>query len=574
MSTLSQLSLDEALEYIEQSRPRESWRALTRQWRPRDRSAADQLYRLLGGKPLGAGHLLAGRYRLQRELGQGRTGVVWQARDQRTAKVVAVKIFDDILDLELRRRVLAEAQATSAIEDCPSLVRVMDAAPLEFDGPAWLVMECVVEDGEAPCDLARARPRNLDELVTWGRDVAVALAAAHARGVFHRDVKPANAILSQHHRKAKLTDFGAAIHRLHGERAGESVSRTEGSVEFVGTPAFMPPEALAGVPIAALTNEAERRRTLTPIDVFGVGALLYDKLTGEPPRCTAQGGAWRRLRRFEPHSGLRVPRRLRRIIHKALADKPEQRYGSAEALAADLTAWRRAYLTSLDRWWERPLLSPLLFNQRARQIPVLTLLALVVVSVSSAHQISAADEEASRAREQATLADQQRWRTEVDVESARWEVRFASEAREVALSARSAAAADLARLSLERDALQDDNHFLATSADSANKETQTVRSRLGEDLRVMKRLRDRALTRIMSLEVELQSTSAERNALTASLKGLMEAHDAQQRQNEALQSTVNQLSAERSELEKRLVIQAVGNGAPQSVEVPKLEIVR
>ncbi len=572
MNSLAQLSLDEALEQIERTRPREAWRALTRQWRPHDRSAADQLYRLLGGKPLGAGHLLAGRYRLQRELGQGRTGVVWQARDERTAKIVAVKVFDDILDLELRRRVLAEAQATSAIEDCPSLVRVMDAAPLEFDGPAWLVMECVVEDGEAPCDLARARPRSLDELVTWGRDVAIALAAAHARGVFHRDVKPANAILSQHHRKAKLTDFGAAIHRLHGERAGESVSRTEWGVEFVGTPAFMPPEALAGVQIGSLLNDEDRRRTLTPIDVFGVGALLYDKLTGEPPRCTVEGGGWRKLRRFEPHSGLLVPRRLRRIIHKALAPRPEQRYRSAEALAADLTAWRRAHLTSLDRWWERLLLSPLLFNQRARQIPMLTLMALCLVSVSSAHQITAANEEASGAKAQARLADQQRWRTEVDVESARWEVRFASEAREVALADRSAAAADLARLSLERDALQDDNQYLATSADSANKETQTVRSRLGEDLRVMKRLRDRALTRIMSLELELQNTSAERNALTVSLKGLLEAHEAQQKQTEALQSAVAQLSTERTDLEKRLAVQAVGKSAAPSVEVPKAEI--
>lgn len=569
MSALSELSLDEALEHIEATQPREAWRALTRRWRPHDRRAADQLYRLLGGKPMGAGHLLAGRYRLQRELGQGRTGVVWQARDERTAKVVAVKVFDDILDVELRRRVLAEAQATSAIEDCPSLVRVMDAAPLEFDGPAWLVMECVVEDGEAPCDLARATPRSLEELVTWGRDVAVALAAAHARGVFHRDVKPANAILSQHHRKAKLTDFGAAIHRLHGERAGGSVSRTEGGVEFVGTPAFMPPEALAGIPLASLLEEESRRRTLTPIDVFGVGALLYDKLTGEPPRCTVGGGGWRKLRSFEPHSGLRVPLRLRRIIHKALATKPAERYRSAEALAADLTAWRRAYLTSLDRWWERALLSPVLFNQRARQIPLLTVLALVLVSAFSAHRISAANEEAARARAQARLADQQRWRTEVDVESARWEVRFASEARAVALAARSTAAADLARLSAERDALQDDNHFLATSADSANKETQTVRSRLGEDLRLMKRLRDRALTRIMSLETELQHASAERNALTASLKGLMEAHEAQVRQTEGLQSTVNQLAAERSELEQRLNDRAVGNGASPPVAPEK-----
>jgi eukaryotic-like serine/threonine-protein kinase len=140
-----------------------------------------------------------------------------------------------------------------------------------------------------------------------GLDVLDALEYAHARGVVHRDIKPENVLIEADGR-AKVTDFGIA--RLMGDRGAAGTVTTAG--RLVGTPAYMPPEALAGAP-------PDPR-----MDVFAVGVLLHEALTGQRPAGRAVG----------------VLPSLARVIDRAIAADPASRYPSAAAMKADLAAVR------------------------------------------------------------------------------------------------------------------------------------------------------------------------------------------------------------------------------------------
>ncbi len=208
--------------------------------------------------------VLAGRYLLRGELGRGGMGVVWLAEDQVLGREVAVKEITysvDVSDAEravLRERTLREARAAARL-DHPAVTTVHDV--VEEDGKPWLVMEHV--PSRTLLDLVESAGRlPVDVVARIGLDLLAGVQAAHAAGIVHRDVKPANVLVDDAGR-AHLTDFGIAT------STGDSSLTTRGAV--LGSPAYMSPERATG---------GEPR---PEGDLWSVGATLYTAVEGRPP---------------------------------------------------------------------------------------------------------------------------------------------------------------------------------------------------------------------------------------------------------------------------------------------------
>jgi eukaryotic-like serine/threonine-protein kinase len=206
--------------------------------------------------------LVGGRYRLDEHIGNGGMAEVWRATDNRTGETVAVKRLHPRLahDTTSRARFAREVEAARAV-DHPSAVRVLDAG--DGDDGGWLAMDYL--SGGSLSDRLRAGPMPAESVATIGADIAGALAAVHAAGLVHRDVKPSNILLDQDGR-ARLGDFGIA----RGD-AIDGLEDVTATGDVVGTLRFLPPEALAGGPAAASS------------DVWALGAVMYEALTGRPP---------------------------------------------------------------------------------------------------------------------------------------------------------------------------------------------------------------------------------------------------------------------------------------------------
>ncbi|HLT10268.1 MAG TPA: serine/threonine-protein kinase, partial [Micromonosporaceae bacterium] len=212
--------------------------------------------------PVG-GDLLARRYRLIDRIGSGGMSVVWRARDEVLDRLVAVKwlgteLADDQLFRDLVRR---EAWATARIKH-PAVAAVYDYGEVvnrNGESLAYVVMEML--DGESLADRLRLGPLPWREAVTIGAEVADALATAHDQGVVHRDISPDNVMLTSS--GLRVFDFGIAA------PIGEPDDDSTGST--FGTPAYVAPERLDGQPAQAAT------------DVYSLGVLLFEMLTGRPP---------------------------------------------------------------------------------------------------------------------------------------------------------------------------------------------------------------------------------------------------------------------------------------------------
>ncbi len=209
---------------------------------------------------------LAGRYRLDAEVGRGGMGVVWKGFDELLHRTIAVKELhfppdiDDVERERLARRTLREARAVAAVDD-DHAVRVFDV--VEQDDRPWIVMEYV--DGATLTDIIRARGAlPVDEVARIGVELAQALAAAHEAGVLHRDVKPSNVLVRADGRVA-LTDFGIAV-----VDSDDSDGTTSSGV-LIGSPAFMSPERAQG----AVPGPAS--------DIWSLGATLWTAAEGVPP---------------------------------------------------------------------------------------------------------------------------------------------------------------------------------------------------------------------------------------------------------------------------------------------------
>jgi Protein kinase domain len=260
-----------------------------------------------------------GPYELLEELGRGAFGVVYRARDRRDGRPVALKVLTSVAGSGAER--FAREAAGLARLRHPGVVGLLDAGVAR--GFPYLAMELV--EGGSLEDLERfgASPTRAAQLI---RDVALALAHAHAQGVLHRDVKPANILLDALGRP-RLADFGLA-------RLVERDSSLTVSGAMLGTPAFSAPEQLRG----------DRGAVDARSDVYALGATLYSLLTGRPPHLKESYDATLRAVLEDdplPPSACMpgVPPALDAICVRCLAKAPAERYPSAEAMAEALSDW-------------------------------------------------------------------------------------------------------------------------------------------------------------------------------------------------------------------------------------------
>lgn len=262
--------------------------------------------------------LRLGPYLVVRELARGGMGVVHEALHEPTGARHALKTLLPGAEPDEVARFRREAELLGRL-DHPNVVRV-HAADLA-GRPPWLALELLT--GGSLQDRLAHGPLAPEEALALGATLARALAHAHARGVLHRDLKPSNVVFDERG-EPRLVDFGLGLAAAGGQR----LTRT-GSV--LGTPAFMAPEQAEGL-------KAEDERT----DVHGLGVLLYAALAGRPPfegshLAVLQAvleGAPTPLGRLRPG----LPPALVAVVERAMAWKPEDRFASAEALAAALEA--------------------------------------------------------------------------------------------------------------------------------------------------------------------------------------------------------------------------------------------
>jgi serine/threonine-protein kinase len=285
-------------------------------------------------------------YEVQGELGRGGMGVVYRAWHLRLHRHVALKMLlagprarPDELE-----RFLREAQAVAALHH-PNIVQVHNAG--EVDGRPFFTME-LVEGGSLACQ-TRGVPQPARQAAALVATLADAVHAAHQSGIVHRDLKPGNILLTSDG-TPKVTDFGLA-RRLKGDD-GLTLSGAP-----VGTPSYMAPEQARG-----------DKSALGPAtDVYALGAILYELLTGRPPfHAESAAATVHQVLRDEPVPPPRLnpqaPRDLTTICLKCLAKTPQRRYASAAALAEDLrrflrgetiAARRAGPLERLGRWARR-----------------------------------------------------------------------------------------------------------------------------------------------------------------------------------------------------------------------------
>jgi len=259
-----------------------------------------------------------GTYEVKGVLGRGGMGIVLKAFDPALNRNVAIKVLSAPLAScgAARRRFLREARAAAAVVH----VHVVSVfAVVETSGLPFLVMEYV--PGRSLQDrLDRQGPLSLQEVLRIGMQTAAGLAAAHAQGLVHRDVKPANILLENGIERVKLTDFGLA-------RAGADAGLTQSGL-VAGTPNYMAPEQARG--------ESTDHRA----DLFSLGSTLYAMCTGHPPfRAESAVAVLRRVSDDTPRPvraiNPEMPEWLEAIIAKLHAKDPAGRFQSAAA-AADL----------------------------------------------------------------------------------------------------------------------------------------------------------------------------------------------------------------------------------------------
>jgi serine/threonine-protein kinase len=265
---------------------------------------------------------LAGRYAIERELARGGMATVHLARDLRHHRRVAIKVLREELAAAVgAERFLEEIRVTASLQH-PHILPLFDSG--SADDLLWYVMP-FVEGETLRSRLAREGRLPVDVALQLAREIAEALEYAHRHGIVHRDVKPENVLLQSGH--ALVADFGIALALEHA--GGDRLTRTGISL---GTPQYMAPEQAIG-------DRAIDART----DVYALGAVLHEMLAGESPFAgPLQHDVVRRVL-HEPPTALAKRRAdvssfLDATVRKALAKQPDDRFPSAAAFAAALSA--------------------------------------------------------------------------------------------------------------------------------------------------------------------------------------------------------------------------------------------
>src|SRR5437667_8230501 len=286
-----------------------------------------------------------GDYELLEEVGRGGQGVVFRARQKSLNRTVALKVIrlGQWASKAHLKRFRREAEAAASL-DHPSIVPIYEVG--EREGACYFSMK-FVEGGQLD-EVVKRAPMSIRQAVELIAKVARTVHYAHEHGILHRDIKPGHILLDTKG-EPQLTDFGLA-------RLVESESTVTRTLEVLGTPSYMAPEQAVG-------NNAQ---LTSAIDVYGLGAVLYQLLTGHPP--FAGGTTYETIKLLldtEPRQprllNPKIDRDLSTICLKCLEKDPQHRYLSALALAEDLERWlkheriraRRTGLVTRGRKWVR-----------------------------------------------------------------------------------------------------------------------------------------------------------------------------------------------------------------------------
>lgn len=280
-----------------------------------------------------------GDYELLEEIARGGMGVVYRARQLSLQRIVAIKMMrpgllatnDEIARFQVEAR-------TAASLHHPNIVPIHEIG--EFDGLHYFSMDFI--EGPSLAALVRQRPLSPIEAAHHIQTLAETVEFAHCRGILHRDLKPSN-ILCDSSGRPHITDFGLA-RPIH---ADASVT-LPGAI--LGTPTYMPPEQASG----------DRARLGPTADVYSLGAILYELLTGHPPFPGATPlEVMRRVQEAKPATprtlNPAIPRPLESICLRCLEKDPARRYPSAAALAADVAAFLRGEPVATTRSYRLPI---------------------------------------------------------------------------------------------------------------------------------------------------------------------------------------------------------------------------
>jgi tetratricopeptide (TPR) repeat protein/tRNA A-37 threonylcarbamoyl transferase component Bud32 len=280
------------------------------------------------------GEYVGARFRIVRFIAQGGMGEVYEADDLELGERIALKtILPEVANQpELMARFKQEIQLARKVTH-PNVCRVFDiAVHAQRDGTEVTFLTMELLDGETLSEYMRKRgPLSVDAALPLVRQIVAGLAAAHEAGVIHRDLKGANVILLNHKNggapRAVLTDFGLA--RKHVPRPSSAVTTSMATKEFVGTPEYMAPEQVEG------------KAAGPPADIYALGVLLFEMLSGRMPfeNDTPMALAVMRLHvdpppvtRFAP----KIPARWSQVIERCLQRKPKDRFARVEDVLAAL----------------------------------------------------------------------------------------------------------------------------------------------------------------------------------------------------------------------------------------------
>ncbi len=321
-----------------------------------------------------------GRFQIQSMLGVGGFGLVYRAYDPQLDRVVALKIprLETLLAKADRERFLREARTASSL-DHPQLATIYEAGQA---GPICYIASACYGGGTLHDMLRDKGPLPVRTAARLVQALARAMQHAHSRGVLHRDIKPSNVLFDDSAagdgepdalvRAARITDFGLA-------RSLDQDQKLTLTGTLIGTPAYMSPEQA----------ESRQEDISTASDIYSLGAVLYELLSGQPPHErenllatleAVRSADPQPLSRLAPH----VPRDLAAICQKCLHKEPARRYASAHDLAEDLERWLSGRAVEA-----RPLATRQRLLRWGRRHPALSaLLATVVLGVSAVAAVS------------------------------------------------------------------------------------------------------------------------------------------------------------------------------------------
>ncbi|MEY4544350.1 MAG: hypothetical protein RL685_545 [Pseudomonadota bacterium] len=282
----------------------------------------------MDASPIAPGQILAGKYRIERVLGEGGMGVVVEALDTSLERRVAIKFLlpDFVKHPEAKERFIREARAAVKIQS-EHVARVIDVSTLETGAP-YMVME-YLEGSDLSRVIETSGPLTVEDAALYVIQACEALAEAHAHGIIHRDLKPANLFLAQQaggSRRIKVLDFGISK-TLNTDTKAASLTRTS---SMMGSPLYMSPEQMKS------SRDVDHRT-----DIWALGVILHEAISGEPPflgNSIPEISAKILLEEPKPLSELRatVPKALSELVLRALQKQPDKRFANVSELALAL----------------------------------------------------------------------------------------------------------------------------------------------------------------------------------------------------------------------------------------------